>query len=86
VLVWIYAIWRWAASRTRQTELIFQSKHNDLSPKVHERLQEAIQKLANLAGQRSQSSEYIATNKLYSYLLQRTYRLIILQYDFQPRH
>jgi hypothetical protein len=52
-IVWIYAIWRWAGPSARQAELIPQSKYEALSPKIHDRLREAIRKLATLAGERS---------------------------------
>jgi hypothetical protein len=53
VAVWIYAVWRWTGSPVRHAELIPQSKYDDLSPQVHSRLRDVIQKLATLAGQRS---------------------------------
>jgi len=54
-LVWMYAIWRWAAAAPpfRQSELISQSKYDHLSPQIHNRLQDVIQKLASLVDQRS---------------------------------
>lgn len=54
-LVWMYAIWRWAAAapRSHQSELISQSKYDHLSPQIHNRLQDVIQKLASLVDQRS---------------------------------
>jgi hypothetical protein len=54
-LVWIYAVWRWAAAApaVRQSELISQSKYEHLSPQLHNRLQDMIEKLASLADQRS---------------------------------
>jgi hypothetical protein len=54
-LVWIYAVWRWAAPALpeRHSELIPQSKYDHLSPQVHNRLQDVIQKLASIADQRS---------------------------------
>jgi hypothetical protein len=53
-LVWIYAVWRWAAagSPVRQSQLISQSKYERLSPQVHNRLQDVIQKLTSLVDQR----------------------------------
>lgn len=52
-IVWIYAVWRWAAPPVCEAELIPQSKYENLSPQIHDRLREAIQKLASLAGERS---------------------------------
>jgi hypothetical protein len=53
-LVWIYAVWRWAAAAppVRQSELITQSEYDHLSPRVHNRLQDVIQKLASMVDQR----------------------------------
>lgn len=52
VIVWIYGVWRWAGPPVRHAELISQSNYDVLSPQVHRRLRDVIQKLANLAGQR----------------------------------
>lgn len=54
-LVWIYAVWRWAAAATpvRPSELITQSEYDYLSPQVHNRLQDVLQKLTSLVNQRS---------------------------------
>jgi hypothetical protein len=54
-LIWMYAIWRWAAatSPAGHAELITQSEYDRLSPQVHNRLQDVIQKLASLVDQRS---------------------------------
>jgi hypothetical protein len=51
VIVWTYAVWRWAAPPTTPAELIPQSKYDALSPRVHDRLQEVNLKLANLANE-----------------------------------
>ncbi len=53
VAVWIYGVWRFAGPPALRAELISQSKYDYLSPQVHSRLRDVIQKLANLAGQRS---------------------------------
>jgi hypothetical protein len=53
LVVWMYAVWRWAEDSTPQHDLIPQSKYDDLSPQVHNRLQEVNQKLTDLASQRS---------------------------------
>ena len=42
LIVWTYAIWRWAGPSTRHAELIPQSKYEALSPKIHDWLREAI--------------------------------------------
>lgn len=49
-LVWMYAVWRWAAAAppVRQSELIPQSEYDHLSPQVHSRLQDMTQQLASL--------------------------------------
>jgi hypothetical protein len=49
-LIWIYGIWRWAAATppVPQSELIPQSEYDHLSPQVHNRLQDMVQKLASL--------------------------------------
>jgi hypothetical protein len=52
IAVWSYGVWRWAGPQARQVELITQSKYDDLSPRVHDRLHEANLKLANLTSQR----------------------------------
>jgi hypothetical protein len=51
--VWSYGVWRWSGPPALQVELISQSKYDDLSPKVHDRLHEVNLKLANLTSQRS---------------------------------
>ena len=48
LILWIYAAWRWAAAPARQDELIPQSKYDDLSPQIHDRLQTLNYKLARL--------------------------------------
>jgi len=53
LVVWTYAVWRWATPPTIQSDLIPQSKYDHLSPQVHDRLQDVNLKLANLVGQRS---------------------------------
>jgi hypothetical protein len=53
LVVWTYAVWRWATPPTDQGELIPQSKYEHLSAQVHDHLQDVNLKLANLAGQRS---------------------------------
>jgi hypothetical protein len=52
LVVWIYAVWRWAAPPATRAELISQSKYDHLSPQVHHSLQEVNLKLANLEDQR----------------------------------
>jgi hypothetical protein len=53
VIVWNYAVWCRAEPVARETDLIPQSKYEDISLKVHDCLREAIRKLAALAGERS---------------------------------
>lgn len=53
VVVWTYAVWRWGTASVPQRELIPQSKYDDISPQLHERLHEANLKLENLTSQRS---------------------------------
>jgi len=53
LIVWIYGVWRWPASLAPQAELIPQSKYDDLSSQVHNRLRNVVQKLAHLSGQGS---------------------------------
>jgi hypothetical protein len=55
-LVWMYAIWRWAAAAppALQSRLIPQSGYDQLSSQVHNRLQDVIQKLGSLVDQRTQ--------------------------------
>jgi hypothetical protein len=54
-LVWIYAIWRWAAAArpARKSELIPQSEYDHLSPQVHNCLRDMTQQLASLVDERS---------------------------------
>jgi hypothetical protein len=54
-LVWIYAIWRWAAAArpVRKSELIPQSEYDHLSPQVHNCLRDMTQQLASLVDERS---------------------------------
>jgi hypothetical protein len=53
IAMWTYGVWRWAGPPACQVELIPQSKYDDLSPQVHDRLYEANLKLANLTSERS---------------------------------
>jgi hypothetical protein len=47
--IWTWAVWRWAGRTAQSPQLIPQTVYDDLSPRLHDRLQDLNNKLATLA-------------------------------------
>jgi hypothetical protein len=52
MMIWTYAVWRWGGTSTAPPDLISQEKYDELSPQIHDRLQELNDKLSDLTGKR----------------------------------
>jgi hypothetical protein len=46
--IWTASLWKWSPAPPQPTQLISQSKYDDLSPQVHDRLRELNDRLAGL--------------------------------------
>jgi len=50
IAIWTWAVWRWGKTPIQPPELISQSAYDNISPQIHDRLQELNDKLSDLTG------------------------------------